>query len=101
MRASLIALAVALTPAAAVAQIANFSQMSPPMPPQQSTGAPPVGDTHHLSIPDPYARKLAFLRNRILWTQARDGGRLTPDHAAALERQLDALNRGAEGLRRN
>jgi hypothetical protein len=62
-------------------------------------GAPRAGDAHKLSIPDPYARQLAFLQNKLLWTQAHDGGRLTPEHAQALQRQLDALNRSVAGSR--
>jgi len=89
-----------LAPAAAFAQVTNYSVMSPPLPTPQSTGAPYVGDQHPLSIPDPYQRKLAFLHKKLLWTQAHDGGRLTPEHAAALQGQLEALNRAAE-TRRN
>jgi hypothetical protein len=102
MRAWLIAMAagVAFAPAAALAQTGTYSEMSPPLPTPQSPGAPFAGDRRPLSIPDPYQRKLAFLHKKMLWTQAHDGGRLTPDHAQALQRQLDALNR-TSGARRD
>jgi hypothetical protein len=41
---------------------------------------------------DRYLMKLANLRDRTIRTKAKDGGQLTPDHAAGLQRELDALN---------
>jgi hypothetical protein len=37
--------------------------------------------------------KLASLRDKTLRTKAKDGGQLTPEHAAALQHELDQLNK--------
>lgn len=99
---ALIAALGALAPAAgASAAIEYYSQMSPPPPPQESYGpqGSPADAGRHLSLPDPYVRKLAFLKQKLEFTRAHDGGRLTPEHAAALQRELDRLNREAAGRR--
>jgi hypothetical protein len=75
----------------------NYSEMSPPAP--IAPGRGPAQDPRLPAIPSPYVRKLAFLQNKLLVTTSKDGGRLTPEHAAALQRELDALNRQAGGRR--
>jgi hypothetical protein len=41
---------------------------------------------------DRYLIKLASLRQRTIRTKAKDGGQLTPEHAASLQHELDELN---------
>ena len=55
--------------------------------PRPVTQTPPLPTQH-----DRYVMKLANLRDRTIRTKAKDGGRLTPEHAAGLQRELDALN---------
>ena len=74
----------------------TYSVMSAAPPTGQSYGVygqPQPGADLRAAIPDPYVRKLAFLKNKLMFLKAKDGGHLTPDHAAALQRELDALNR--------
>jgi hypothetical protein len=95
--AAFIALGALAQAPGALAQAQNYSEMSPPAPPAQAYA--PATEPRVATLPSPYVRKLAFLRNKLLFTKARDGGRLTPDHAQALQRELDALNRDAAGQR--
>jgi len=53
----------------------------------QWTGQPPLPSRH-----ERYLMKLASLRDKTLKTKAKGGGQLTPEHAAALQRELDQLN---------
>jgi hypothetical protein len=82
----------------ALAQVQNYSEMQPPLPVAVAAG-PVVDQKLPVKAPDPYVRKLVFLRDRVLYLKAKDGGRLTPEHAAALQRQLDELNRQADAPR--
>ena len=92
--------AVALSPAAgALAQVTYYSEMSPPPVPAKSVGvfsvSAPPGQVRLAALPDPYVRKLAFLREKLIYLTSKDGGRLSAEHAAALQRELDQLNREA------
>ena len=92
--------AVALSPAAgALAQVTYYSEMSPPAPVAQSVGvfsfSEPPGQVQMAALPDPYVRKLAFLREKLSYLTSKDRGRLSPQHAAELQRELDQLNREA------
>ena len=40
-----------------------------------------------------YLMKVETLREKAVRTEARDGGRLSPEHAASLQHELDKLNR--------
>jgi Spy/CpxP family protein refolding chaperone len=87
---------LALTVAAGLVQAgAAAAQMMPMMTNQlpaqahdQFTG-PPALPTRH----DRYLMKLASLRDKTLKTKAKDGGQLTPEHAASLQQELDRLNK--------
>ncbi|THD68156.1 hypothetical protein [Phenylobacterium sp.] len=46
-----------------------------------------------LGFPPGYVKQVTALSYRVLETKAEDGGRLTPEHAASLQQELDALNR--------
>jgi hypothetical protein len=89
----------ALAPATGASAQATYSVMSPPTPMAQSQPWAGNVEVHPVTLPSPYARKLAFLQNKLLFTKAKDGGHLTPDHAAALQRELDALNRQSDRQR--
>jgi hypothetical protein len=45
------------------------------------------------SLPQAYVKKVTALSYRTLEIKAEDGGRLTPEHAATLQRELDQLQR--------
>ncbi|HEX3364451.1 hypothetical protein [Phenylobacterium sp.] len=85
--------ALALVSAAALAQAglaqAQGDMMNQPVQAHdQQTVMPPLPTKH-----DRYLMKLAALREKTIKTKARDGGQLTPEHSAALQRELDELNK--------
>jgi hypothetical protein len=85
---------LALMSAAALAQAggAQAQMMMGQQPAQahdQSTG--PIAAP--LTKQDRYLIKLSALRDKTIRTKAKDGGRLTPEHAASLQHELDDLNR--------
>jgi hypothetical protein len=76
----------------AAAQSDMMPMMNNQLPAQahdQFTGQPPPMPTKH----DRYLMKLASLRDKTLRTKAKDGGQLTSEHAAALQHELDDLNK--------
>ena len=94
MRERVLALAVAaglLAQAGSAAAQGDTMMMTAPQmaqPHDQWIGQPPLPTRH-----ERYLMKLASLRDKTLKTKAKDGGQLTPEHAAALQRELDQLNR--------
>ena len=97
MRVRVLALAVAggvlAQSSSAVAQggmmMGQMMGQSPAMAHEQFTGTPPQLPTKH----DRYVMRLMTLRDKTLKTKAKDGGELTPEHAAALQHELDELNK--------
>lgn len=88
MRVLILVLAAAALAGPAAAQSAmTMTPQPPPQAYEQRTQMAPLPTQH-----DRYLMKLASLRDRTIRIKAKDGGQLTPDHAAALQQQLDALN---------
>jgi hypothetical protein len=91
MRFSLLALASAALLAQAGAACAQGDMMNQQM---QAHGQPTLiqpAPTKH----DRYLMRLSSLREKTIRAKAKakDGGQLTPEHAAALQRELDELNK--------
>jgi hypothetical protein len=65
---------------------------------QMGLGSMPSQNQHQYvpddrSFPPAYMKQVTALSYRVLEIKAEDGGRLTAEHAVALQRELDALNR--------
>ena len=91
---TLVLLAALGASTAALAQSQTYSSMESPVPQGASNGA--RQDSGASWIPSEqwwYDWSIANLRDKMLKIQAKDGGQLTPEHAAALQRELDRLNR--------
>jgi hypothetical protein len=90
MRLSVLALvSAAALPPACGAQAQMMMGQQPAQAHDQSSGPLPAPLTKH----DRYLMKLSALRDKTIRTKAKDGGQLTPEHAAALQHELDDLNR--------
>jgi hypothetical protein len=78
---------------AAFAQVQTPSTMQPPIPEAQGNGQPANNFGATPSREQIYFRHVATLREKMRKLTAEDGGQLTQDHAAALQKELDDLNR--------
>jgi hypothetical protein len=106
MRASLLALATAAAlgfagAAAAQAVVTTPSEMLAAPPPATGEVSPSSTFIPKIAIPDPYARQLAFLKEKIRYYKAHDHGDLTPEHEAMLKRELQDLIARAPAIRLN
>jgi len=81
-------------PLAAGAARAQMNSMMTPMPPANSVtyggdlnmGQPPTQQQR-------YNQKLIALREKFVRTTRADGGQLSDEHKAALQKELDAINK--------
>jgi hypothetical protein len=98
MRIRILALTIAAVLAsagAAAAQVTNGTAVNAPEAPGQEGSANQtlVGPSEAGSRHYRYLMKVETLREKVVETQAKDGGKLTPEHEASLKRELDKLNR--------
>jgi hypothetical protein len=104
MRVRVLALMIAgllASAGAAAARVTNGIAVNAP--PVQSTTNSPPGSYRSLpagftanevaSRQSRYLMRVETLREKLVQTQARDGGQLTSEHAASLQHELDKLNR--------
>jgi hypothetical protein len=93
MRLSILALVAA---GASLTASAAAAQMSMPMLSTQPRQATYGGDTVGMapvSAQLRYQERLAMLRRRLVKATAEDGGQLSEAHKAALQQELDSINR--------
>ena len=84
---------LALLGLAGAAQAQMGPMMMTPMP---QASAPYGGDFDAARYPsqqERYAAKMAALKAKMLKLTAADGGQLSPEHRASLQKELDSLNR--------
>jgi hypothetical protein len=92
MRICLLALAAgAVLALSAPAFAQGLSPMAPMEPGSEHMGkaAFPQEDQ---GVPKAYQKKITAFSYKVLEQKAEDGGKLTPEHAAALQHELDRLN---------
>ena len=89
MRLSVLALVSAAALAQAGLAAAQGDMMNQQVQAHDQPMAMPPAPTKH----DRYLMKLAALREKTIRTKAKDGGQLTPEHSAALQHELDELNK--------
>lgn len=80
-----------MTAGMAVAQMSG--QMMSPTPPASTTYGGDFDTSHFPSQQERYAAKIAQLKTKMLRLTAADGGELTAEHKASLQKELDSLNR--------
>lgn len=83
---------------AATAAAAQMDSQMMPMGSMSPNNTARYGGDFNLSPPLPsrqerYGRKLLGLRDKLVRMTKADGGQLTEEHKAGLQRELDALNR--------
>jgi hypothetical protein len=76
-------------PDIAAAQDSMMMNQMPAQAHEQFTGMPPPLPTRQ----ERYRMKILSLRDKTLRMKAKDGGQLTPEHAASLQHELDELNK--------
>jgi hypothetical protein len=85
--------ALGLATSALAQQSVNGPNQQPNIPPALGDGHPANYFGATPSREELYARRIATLRDKMRKITAEDGGQLTPDHAADLQKALDSLNR--------
>jgi len=88
----LLALAVGAGPGAARAQMMGSGMMTP-MPRTSPGYASQLNPADYPSRQERYEARIAALKARMQRLTAADGGQLTPEHQASLQKDLDTLNR--------
>ena len=92
MRCSILALVLAGGLTAAGPAAAQMG-MAPPLPRIQPDDPFGPGRIEYPTAQDRYVDQLQRLRRKMLNITAEDGGKLTDAHRAALQQELDAINR--------
>jgi hypothetical protein len=82
--------AVLALSAPAFAQVA-LSPLAPMEPGSEHMGRAAYAQEDQ-GVPKVYQKKITAFSYKVLEQKAEDGGKLTPDHAAGLQRELDRLN---------
>lgn len=67
--------------------------MMTPMPRANPGYASEINPADYPSRQERYEARIAALKARMLRLTAADGGQLTPEHRASLQKDLDSLNR--------
>ena len=88
----LLAIAVGAAPGTARAQMMGSGMMTPML--RTTPGyASEINPSDYPSPQERYEARIAALKARMQRLTAADGGQLTPEHKASLQKDLDSLNR--------
>jgi hypothetical protein len=79
--------------AAGVAQAQMGTMMMNPMPQSTATYGGDFDAGRNPSQQERYAEKIAALKAKMMKLTAADGGQLSAEHRASLQKELDSLNR--------